>query len=1058
MRICINALLLFLSTFLVQPVNAQQQAYFSNLTEKDGLSNNRVTCFFKDKTGYMWIGTESGLNMYNGNSWKIYKPSQQKKNYLSNSFITDIQQDTKGNMWVCTRKGLNRIDVIADTTEIFIPTEDEANTNTIPNDLVWDAYPDNDTSVWIAADAKEFCHYNPVKKKFYYYDFRAYLNKNNIETQSSYHSVFRILPKSSTELWLATTDGIFSFNKQTGKFALQAAISLSEITFFYFDERINQLYCIDQKNILYSLDPSKKIITAVSLQRNKHTGKSIPPYHIDENLLFVPAAEGLAVINDKNEVLYFLSGNTGKENNLLPGKVNVVYTDRQHITWVGTMNGISKFIPVLNNNLNLSFPNNLSVGPNLSFKNFIYYSNGNEWFVASWKDNTIFVADNFTGKITSLQKPVAYRYDTCYAFYDHNSDSTFLLSVGSLLIFNYRLKEWGKIRFPPPYNNCIITNMAIDPLGNYWVTNMLSELFIYNPKTKQISVPSKEDIHQNATRCLVSDLQNNCMWIGTSGYGLIRYDFNKNKFELIETNNKSKTALHSYVINDIVPDGKGDIWVATFEGGLAKYKTSLTSDKGFTNYDVFSGLPDDNIYGVAADEKGGVWFTSINGIGHIGPDGMWKGLYNQQSGLPFSKFQQSIAVLPGGEIATVADNNFICFNPSAINPSYSYPVIINDIFINDTILIENNSRDKIQKFNYEQNVFTFNFSVLDFISPGAVEYYYMLEGLERDWVFAGKQHSIRYSKLPPGEYTFRIKARGRNGGSYSHNASFHFNITPPFWKKGWFISLMVLCIASFIYIFVRWRLKSFRAVEEEKLKLQQLNAEKYKNEMELEQIINSSRIELYSINEQLSKAKLEALRSQMNPHFIFNCINSIDALIQSNDKYHATIYLNKFAKLLRNILDSSKKNTVSISKDLETLQLYVELEKFRHENKFTISIEADEELLQDDYKVPPLIIQPFVENAILHGLRYRNDNEGKLNIKVNRKLNYIKYVITDNGVGRNTENRNVQKESVSYGIDMSNERVRLFNNEKNASVEIIDLFEKGKPAGTRVEVSLKIEE
>ncbi|MEO7049637.1 MAG: two-component regulator propeller domain-containing protein [Ferruginibacter sp.] len=1058
MRICINALLLFLYTFLVQTVNAQQQAYFSNITEKDGLSNNRVTCFFKDKTGYMWIGTESGLNMYNGNSWKIYKPSQQKKNYLSNSFITDIEQDSKGNMWVCTRKGLNRIDVIADTTEIFVPREAAANTNAIPNDLVWDAYPDNDTSIWIAADAKEFCHYNPVKKKFYYYDFRAYLSKNNIESESSYHSVFRILPKSSTELWLATTDGIFSFNKHTGKFTLQALICLSEITFFYFDDRNNQLYCIDQANKLYCFDPEKKAITTVSLQRSKHKEKSIPPFSINEKILFVPAAEGLAAINEKNELLYFLAEDSGKENDILPGKVNAVYTDRQHITWVGTTNGISKFIPVLNNNLNLSLPNNLSFGSNLSFKNFIYHAPSDEWLIASWRDNTIFVADNKTGKITTLEKPAAYRHDTCYGFYGYNADSLFILSGGSLLTYHYVSKQWGKIIFPPPYNKSIITTMTIDPRGNYWVANMNSELFIYSPQTKKIWVPSKDTIHQNANRSLISDVQNNCMWIGTSGYGLIRYHYNKNNFELIETNNENKNALHSYVINDIVPDGKGNIWIATFEGGLAKYRTALTPDKSVINYDVFSGLPDDNIYGVAADEKGGVWFTSINGIGHVGEDGIFKGLYNQQSGLPYSKFQQSIIVIPGGEIATVADNNFICFNPSDLITSNNYPVVMDDIFMNDTILVEKNSRDKSQKFNYEQNVFTFNFSVLDFISPGAVEYYYMLEGLEKDWVLAGKQHSVRYSKLPPGEYIFKVKAKGGNGGFYLHRAGFHFYIMPPFWQTWWFISVMALSIASLIYLFIRWRIKSVRSVEAEKLKLQKLNAEKFKNEMELEQVINSSRIEIYSMNEQLSEVKLEALRSQMNPHFIFNCINSIDALIQSNDKYYATVYLNKFAKLLRNILDSSKKNTVSLSKDLETLQLYIELEKFRHDNKFTATIDADDELLQDDYKVPPLIIQPFVENAILHGLRYRNDNAGKLNIKVRRNLNYIKYVIVDNGVGRNTENKNVQKDSISYGIDMSNERVRLFNKEENASVKIIDLFENGRSAGTQVEVCLKIEE
>jgi LytS/YehU family sensor histidine kinase len=235
-----------------------------------------------------------------------------------------------------------------------------------------------------------------------------------------------------------------------------------------------------------------------------------------------------------------------------------------------------------------------------------------------------------------------------------------------------------------------------------------------------------------------------------------------------------------------------------------------------------------------------------------------------------------------------------------------------------------------------------------------------------------------------------------------------------------------------------------------------LMANKIKS-IEAEQSLQRTHLEMHGMNEQLSKAKLEALRSQMNPHFIFNCINSIDALIQSNDKYHATVYLNKFAKLIRDILDSSKQNTVTLSKDMDTLKLYIELEQLRHENKFTAEINAADALLQDDYKVPPLIIQPFVENAILHGIRYRTDNNGKLSVSVTKQGDYLQYVIKDNGVGRSATSSRIQKEKTSYGINMSNDRVKLFNNEAKASVQIIDLLDNDKPIGTKVEVLLKIQ-
>jgi sensor histidine kinase YesM len=238
-----------------------------------------------------------------------------------------------------------------------------------------------------------------------------------------------------------------------------------------------------------------------------------------------------------------------------------------------------------------------------------------------------------------------------------------------------------------------------------------------------------------------------------------------------------------------------------------------------------------------------------------------------------------------------------------------------------------------------------------------------------------------------------------------------------------------LLIASLLYALIKWRIYYVRKEAKSKMLLMK----------------------------RITDMEMQALRSQMNPHFIFNCINSIDALIQSNDKYHATVYLNKFAKLLRNILDSSKQNTVTLGKDLETLKLYIELEQLRHENKFSAEFIAGDELLSEDYKVPPLIIQPFVENAILHGIRYRPDNRGLLTIEVFRENDYLKFTILDNGVGRHAATGESRADKPSYGIGLSKDRVKLFNNEDNASVEITDLMENGNPSGTKVELRLKIQ-
>lgn len=1023
----LKLLILFFTAFLpIQYCTAQQQLYFNNITEKDGLSSNKVTCFYKDKAGYMWIGTESGLNRYNGNSWEIYKPSNRKTKYISNSYITDVEQDEKNNIWVCTRKGLNRIDAAADTTEVFLP--DAVNKNSIPSDIIWDSYIDTDTSVWIAPDAKDFCHYNPARKKFYYYDFKKELLQNKSQTQSAYHSILKILPGQASELWLASTDGIFRFNKKNGRFSLELPVSLREVRFFYFEQRKQKIYCIDEKNKLFCYSPATKELKVIPIDNNNQPRNYIAPYTMNETIILFPGSEGLAGINGDIETLFFVKGTAGIENDLLPGKVNCVYKDNQNITWIGTGNGISKFIPAMNANLHLSFPGKLISDPSALTRNFVYLPGSDKWLIASQSDNTVLIADNKTGLVSKLQMPAAYRNDSCAAFYRHSNDTLFFLCKGSLLIYNYRLQQWSKIVLPVPLSQAIVIAMAVDASNNYWLRTAKEQLFVYNTSGKNIWTPAADNFDNFSVYCLASDIQNNCVWIGTHSYGLYRYSLNQRKFEYIESNNKSKTSLHSYIINDIMPDDKGNIWVATFEGGLAKYNTSLSPDKGFTNYDVFTGLPDDNVYGIAAGKTGDVWFTTSKGIGHIDADGNWKGLYNQQNGLPYSNFQQGIEVLPDGKIAALTENRFICFNPTVISAASNYPVIIDNIFVNDKRVFPISDKNSPAQFSYTQNDFSFHFSVLDFTAPGAIEYYYRLDGLDKDWIYAGKQHSIRYSKLAPGEYTMMVKANRENGSFYEPEGRFRFRINPAFWQTLWFRITCALCITGSAFLLVRRRIRHIR------------------HEAELKH--------------RIAESEMQALRAQMNPHFIFNCLNAIDNLIQTNQKEKATTYLSRFAKLIRNVLDSSKNNSVLFQKDLESLSLYVQIEQFRSNNKFDYEIQTDPELLNSDFKIPPLVVQPFVENAIYHGLLNKQGSDRKLLVTAKLEQDYIHYTIIDNGVGRARAKEIKELNNPgnqSYGIDITRERLHLHNqNENTDDVKITDLFNDNQAAGTKVELWIKI--
>lgn len=228
-------------------------------------------------------------------------------------------------------------------------------------------------------------------------------------------------------------------------------------------------------------------------------------------------------------------------------------------------------------------------------------------------------------------------------------------------------------------------------------------------------------------------------------------------------------------------------------------------------------------------------------------------------------------------------------------------------------------------------------------------------------------------------------------------------------------------------------------------------------------IIFYQRNQKLKLKVQKEKAELETkiMRLQMNPHFIFNSLNSIENFIMQNEKRLASDYLNKFARLIRLILDSSRTEVVPLAKDMEALQLYIDLEQLRFSNKFSYKTEVDPALLGGDYQVPSLLIQPYVENAIVHGIAHSEAENLQLTIRAKLENETIYYVVEDNGVGRlkaaayNHQNKPYHE---SIGLSITEERVRLFNNEKDSSqsVRITDLYDENQTAsGTRVEINLK---
>jgi len=240
-----------------------------------------------------------------------------------------------------------------------------------------------------------------------------------------------------------------------------------------------------------------------------------------------------------------------------------------------------------------------------------------------------------------------------------------------------------------------------------------------------------------------------------------------------------------------------------------------------------------------------------------------------------------------------------------------------------------------------------------------------------------------------------------------------------------------------------------------------LKVEQFRNEKLLEkQRMVMEEALVTDFNKKVSEIEMRALRAQMNPHFLFNVLNSIKLYMVKNDSQNAAAYLTKFSRLIRLILNNSKSKMVLLSKELDALKLYIELEQLRFNNKFDFEMKINDDVDTDFFEIPPMILQPFIENAIWHGLMHKVDGKGMLSIKIDENNENIEIIITDNGIGRDKaqsiKTRSPTKHQ-SFGMKITSDRIDIVNHiyDTKASVEVIDLKDiYGKPKGTKVVINL----
>jgi len=1031
LKINFTIVFLFAATFSWKLyAQVTSNTHFTHLTTQDGLSNNWINCIAQDKTGYIWIGTQDGLNRYDGRNFKIYRHNPKNSNSIPGNMINGIAFDAKGLTWVGTNNGLCSINPFIDSIKIYknIPGKKgtlSSNSGVIP-------FIDHQDNLWAGTD-KGLNFYNRITGEFSSF----YLSKpEEAGTQTYDNGIKKIFEDDQKNLWCLGSYKLCLFDKKNTRL-ITYPTPLTGSNFDAVQKGKTNFYIAQWAGGLYEFDLSDREFNPIAI---KNTYKVFLSLYYNKEKSF----PGLFIGNNETGVILY-NPETGQQQSFLhnaiqPSSISAnqvlcIFKDREQSLWFGTSKGISILNPQMQLFSNFMLGDEKFPGEPEKYGRVNFLSEpGDEKWVNAWPYTGLYVYDRNWKELKHQIRipPGSKSFHSQFVNYiQHENNITWFCTDSGLVKYNattgtYKVfipditdtsihKEHLRIRKLLPYSN----SKFIVRTWNWglMVFDKTKEVFTehYQPNSADPNTISFGHIYD-----MVSNSKEE--YYLSTDKGLIVYHPSVKRFTLFYPNVAADNSISE--LRRIFCDKNDNLWICS-DYGLFYFDTK---NKQFTHFTTGDGLPVDKTNKICLDKRGMLWITTNVGISKFDPGKKIFLNFSMKNGLPAELYEGVLTLTTDGNILAGFEGGVTIINPDSYPYNNKIPVVqINEIKsgIENIPITFNDKNEKSISLSPGQNSILISFSVLNFTTPQQNNYYYLLEGVNDEWQLS-KDGDINFSNLPPGQYILKVKGSNNSGVMNEAGDKIYINIDSALWQTKWFRVAAGFILSGIILWLFRKRIQTVR------------------HEAELKQ--------------KIAETEMMALRAQMNPHFIFNSLNSIDNLIQTDQKEKATTYLARFAKLIRGILENSKQEVIPCWKDLEQLQLYLELEQLRWDNKFASVVNIDERILQGDYRVPPMVIQPFVENAIHHGLLNKKENDRKLFICVMPENGQIKFIIEDNGVGRakaEEYNKVNRLSHQSMGLHITEQRIHLFNKDETRSVKIIDLSGKdNEPAGTRVEVIL----
>jgi len=1027
-------------TFLVLQINLlfSQDYRIENITSEyirieKGLSQNTVNCILQDKEGYIWVGTWSGLNRFDGYTFKILNINLVNPDLgLTQSTITSLAEDTLGNIWAACPRGLNRISKNDFSITQF--TIEKNLSDGMVSDSINVLFTAKNGSIWIGTN-KGVLILDPNTLKFTHIEH----NPRDFATISS-NQVTSFAEDTTGMFWIGTKQGLNKLNLSTG-----------QVIRFYADARPGNLVTSTINALSIDYSGNLWIGSPAGLQLYNSLTRSFEYYPIDPDVT--------------------RSGQSTKNT------VNCIYTDRENQIWLGTMeSGLLRFDPVRHQFINMQ----------KEIPDSDYFSYTSFWSIIQDRNGLFWLGTSHKGLVKLVPDPhafyeIASGYST-FGIIEPKPGSYWFGTQDGVLIWNHTDKSKRFLKHSDLNPNSISGNQVTDLLNDppyVWIaTRNGMNRFKMDTGTNKIFQPDNTGncITGNITWHILKDSEGQ-FWFSTNnglsrfnnetgtftnyyhdpansnslsnnycldvferapGIFLISTQFGLNEFN--EHNGTWKTYLPipgnattistTYILG-VFRDSQNALWVYTNGGGFCSFDPQTGT---FERYTTDDGLSDNTVYGIYEDRDGIFWLTTNDGLSRFDLRNDEFTNFDVQDGLLSNEFNKnSIYESATGEVFLGGVNGVMAFLPQTTLRSSKIPltritgVTVHgdqrkyDVPVSDTIRIPSS-----------ESTFSITFSVMDYLNPFKNQFTYFLENSDKNKTQLPRGvHQVDYRNVVPGHYTLRVT--GTNSlGIRSNEVLTTIIIVPAWYQTKTFLLVSILTVILIVGSIIFLRLNSLHN----------------KHEMEKR---------LLTIQNELVRSQKFALRSQMNPHFIFNSLNSIQNFVLKNDVDSANYYLSNFSVLMRKVLEYSQYNFITLADELEMIQLYLKMEHMRFRKKFDPEIRIDPKIDQHLVKIPPMLLQPYIENAILHGLQLIK-HKGLLELIVTDHEDYMTIQIVDNGIGREKANAIRERSGhKSKGLANIEKRIQLYNSISNKplSVEIQDIVNnQGEPAGTRVEITV----